>query len=725
MMKLLTTTFTIMLALVMGAAAADFTQPAGTSSTTTNAGDITGAPANLAAGDNITINGNITVSGSQGVLANNGNSTVTTGAASQLTVTNSDGIRVGGNSTVKHFGSIIVNSNGVGADFGITTSAANSTVNVFGSILMNGGLDGMNGNAGTDIFNLQGATIMINGGRRAISMGGGADQLTISNSTLMSNSANDLINTGAVADVATIRTSTLTAAPGQNAFQASGGNDRLTLDGFSNITGTVDGGGGGGDVLSFTNWRGFSQATANALIATGGNGTVTILGSTLVLANWETVTASNFQTFSSLITAPGLSGFSSALDSSVTGGATTTGFKNVFLALNSVPEADLNTFAQTASGQVYHNAFSSIAFNNASYTTGNLFGQLRHQGRNAAQGADLTAFNWNTRDLDPMLNNLDNNLLAMSNPGLVSVEAGSLQTATIAATAAANSAPYYEWQTFVIGSGSYAEQDAISGLAESEVVNTSAIIGVGKNLTEALNAGAYVGYQGVDAEVDTFGSEADGDGAQVGGYARYQWGDWLASGVVGYNYTAYENTRNVVSPAFTGVGESDADAHQIVSALELSRDFYFGEDRTIRLTPMAGVQYSLLHVEAFQESGLGGGSLSFNDQTAHSLRTKVGFELSKVVEGSWGWMAPYVSASWNHEFLDNSRDITTSFTDPALASFKVSTREADADFAIIGAGFNASLTEAENIHFSLGWQLQIGQEGYIANTATGGFRVDL
>ncbi len=51
---------------------ADFTQASGTSSTTTNAGDLTGAPANLAAGDTLTINGNITTTGSHAIEGTGG-----------------------------------------------------------------------------------------------------------------------------------------------------------------------------------------------------------------------------------------------------------------------------------------------------------------------------------------------------------------------------------------------------------------------------------------------------------------------------------------------------------------------------------------------------------------------------------------------------------------------------------------------------------------------------
>ncbi len=673
-----------------------------------------------------------------------GGHTITISRESVLTSNNNQGIRIGANSTLTHSGTLIVN--GVSNNHhGITINGNNTSVSVFGSVTINsGGGDALNGSGNDDVFFLNGATIkvlgtgqgisagggddtvriinsniVVSGGGRGINLGGGNDNLEITNSRITASAGGVAIDTGANADTVTIRGSTITAIGGGRAIALGGNNDTLNLIGFSIITGVIDGE-NGTDTINLRDWRGFSQEFADSLVAAGPNGTITVFGRSFTIANFENATASGFQTFGTLITVPGLNGFSRVLDNFNTTGAVSDGFADVFLALNSIPETELNDLAKTASGQIFHHSLSNIAFNNTTRFTSGLFSQLAHIGKNAQTGTDLSYFDWHRRDLAPLLVSTDSRLLAMSN-------ATQGDSSALAAAAASNSAPIpdYEWQTFVMGSGSYASQDATSALAESETISTSATIGMGKNINANLSAGVYVGYQGVDAEVDRFGSKMEGSGAQVGTYARYQWSDWIASGIVGYGYMGYDNERKIVSPGFTGTAESDADSHQLTGALELSRNLYFGKDRSWRLTPKAGLQYALLHVEDFSESGLNGGDLSYNEQTAHSLRPNVGFEISKVLEGTWGWVAPYFSGAWYYEVLDHSRDVTTRFNDPALASFTVSTENPDRNIGVIGAGFNASLTEAENIHFSLGWQVQFGQEGYLSNSATGGFRIDL
>jgi len=649
-------------ALPLTLTAQTFTVPEGTTSNLTNAADVTGAPATLPAGSTFNLSGDILINGAGRGITGTG------------------------------VGAVPVTVNLLPGSSVITNGAGAGSVPIF---LSNG----------VDTLNLTLATVIARGNApTAIALGGAGDTANISASIIQN-------------------------PVGGVALLGLAGGDTVNLNGASLIGGTLNGS-GGADVLNFNNWRGFTAADAAALTAAAGPGATAVTlsnGLTFTIASMETVTASGFQTFSSLITTPGLSGFASSLDGINLAGTSNSFFLSTYGPLQVVSAAELNELAKTASGQVYHHAFSNNAFNTATRFTAEMFTTLRQFGLNSSFGStNVSQMEWSSEGLDPMLHQLDKNLMAVSDTVMAVSDTGSLATATMAASAA-STGPMVdsEWQTFVTGSGAVVDQDATDALAESDYINTSATIGASKALTQNLTGGAYVGYQGVDAEIDQYESELDGDGIAVGGFARYQWEDWIASGIIGYNYMTYDGERNIRVGNLTQTAESEPESHQFLAALEFSKRLYFGQDASWRVTPLAGLQYSLLYVDEFNESGMGGGNLSFDDQTAHSLRTRLGFEVAKVIEGSWGWVSPYLSASWNTEILDNSRDIGTTFADPSLASFNVSTEDADTHFGLVGAGFYGSLTEAENIHFMLGWQTQFGQEGYLANSVSGGFRIDL
>jgi uncharacterized protein YhjY with autotransporter beta-barrel domain len=707
MKKQILLTLTVAIAFSAGSTcllAQTITHPAGSTSRSTNASDVTGAAAALNGGTFIN-EGTINKSGGTAVFpAVNGPATTFINRGT-LNLSGASGFAAfggaAGSSTVIFDGG---HSIGTGAGFAVFTSNVNDTL----------------------IFR-NGSSVSFTNGALGILTRGGADTITVSESTITGRNAT-LFTTGAGADTLNLRGSMLNHSGAGFVTLLGTGNDVINFDGFSKVQGIMNVG-PGANTINFRNFRGFTAADEAALEAGtalgGGRFGATINGQLFVWTGaGTTINASGFQPFSTLITAPGLGGFSNTMDN--IGVGATDSFLDVLILLNAIPEDQLNAAAQNFSGQIFHHAYTTYGFNQASAFSSGLHRQMRQFNFNAVEGAvDATAFNWNERDLAPMLEAVDQNLMAMSHPGLAITDTGSLGTATMAASAQSGGNPNYDWQTFIMGSGGIAEQDATDALAESEYVTTSATVGVAKPLSDSLSIGAYTGYQGVDADVDAFGSTMNGEGAQVGGFARYQWEDLLVSGIVGYNYMSYDNTRQFSFGGINRSAESDPDSHQLISSLELAKMYHFGSNSEWRVMPAAGIQYSLLHVGGYSESGMGGGSLRFGDQTAHSLRTKLGGEVSRVIEGSWGWVAPYVSAYWNHEILDNSRDITTSFSDPALSSFDVSTEKADANFGTVGVGFNGSLTEAENIHFTLGWQVQFGQEGYLANSATGGFRIDL
>jgi len=683
-----------------------FTLPAGSTSTQTNASDVTGAPPALN-GATFTNEGTINRSGGNAVFAGVN--------AAATTYINRGTVNLNGANGFAAFGA------GSGPMTVLFDGGHSTGVNGGFAIFTGGGAD-------TLIFR-NGSSVTFGGGATGIFTSTGADSITVQESRFNGSNAT-LFTTGTGNDFLSLRGSILNHTGAGFATLMGGGDDTITFNGFSKVQGIMNMGGntGVGDTINFRNFRGFSAADEAALETPtalgGGQFGATINGQQFVWQGVENINASGFQPFSSLITATGLAGFANSMDT-ISAGASDS-FLDVLVFMNAIPEDQLNTAAKTVSGQVFHHAYTTYSFNQASVFSSGLHRQMRQLNFNAAEGAvDATAFNWNDRELAPMLESVDQNLVAMSNPGLAVTDTASLATATMAASAQSGGAQNYDWQTFILGSGGVAEQDATDALAESEYVTTSATIGVAKPLSDSLSVGAYTGYQGVDADVDTFGSSMEGEGAQVGAFARYQWEDLLVSGIVGYNYMSYDNTRKFSFAGLSRSAESDPDSHQLISSLELAKMYHFGSNNEWRVMPAVGIQYSLLHVGGYSESGMGGANLSFGDQTAHSLRTKLGGEFSRVFEGKWGWVAPYVSAYWNYEILDNSRDITTSFADSALSSFNVSTDEADANFGTVGVGFNGSLTEAENIHFTLGWQVQFGQEGYLANSATGGFRIDL
>ena len=81
-------------------------------------------------------------------------------------------------------------------------------------------------------------------------------------------------------------------------------------------------------------------------------------------------------------------------------------------------------------------------------------------------------------------------------------------------------------------------------------------------------------------------------------------------------------------------------------------------------------------------------------------------------------MTPHLSASWQHEYLDNSNGITSQFTSAGGGSFNVQTDQPDRDSAFIDAGLDIELNKAATVFVD--YQVQAGQSDFFAQSVQGG-----
>ena len=84
-------------------------------------------------------------------------------------------------------------------------------------------------------------------------------------------------------------------------------------------------------------------------------------------------------------------------------------------------------------------------------------------------------------------------------------------------------------------------------------------------------------------------------------------------------------------------------------------------------------------------------------------------------------LAVEARAAWQHEFLDDSRNITAQFIGFGLSPFSVRTTNPDRDSALLGVGVNATLWNRFTIFAD--YDAQAGQSNYVEQNAKGGLRV--
>ena len=230
--------------------------------------------------------------------------------------------------------------------------------------------------------------------------------------------------------------------------------------------------------------------------------------------------------------------------------------------------------------------------------------------------------------------------------------------------------------------------------------------------------GGLIGYGHSDITLDNNGSKARVDSYSPGIYATYANQGWFANGLFTYDYNTYGESR--VIPFLGRTANGSPDGNQYNGDLDGGYEFRSGN---WTFGPTAGLQYVHLDINSFTEGGAGDADLTLNEQHADSLRSKLG----GAVRYNWAWYGgkvtatPHLSASWQHEYLDNSSGITSQFQGQGLGSFTVKTTNVDRDAALIDVGLDTQWNKALTVFVD--YQVQAGQDNFFAQSIQAGVKV--
>ncbi|MEM6883540.1 MAG: autotransporter outer membrane beta-barrel domain-containing protein [Verrucomicrobiota bacterium] len=506
--------------------------------------------------------------------------------------------------------------------------------------------------------------------------------------------------------------------PGSRSISLGNGNGTVVLSGPSYIIGIMDGGAGASDSLKFSNMRGISKAKQAELVelATADSTALTsvkLFGSEISWVNFEDIQANlnSLQSYEELITVDGLSGFAHALDNVLS--LESDEFREFLTILNDAETGLLNEIARNSSGQIYMAGINDYVQSQDVA----LFGQLMHHLNNArhnTNGAHTGSFSL-LKDFDNhALQGIYNNLIALDTNGTSDVS--TLERQSIQPSKPQT--PQKNWNTFISGYGGVEYQDTTKQRARRSAHNAAIIAGGGSWLTENLYSGVFTGYNQYKANVDRFGSTLKDRAGYFGGTLQYSNNQWFTSLACAYGFHSFSTDRLDIA---NNQHHGNIVGHQVLSFAQVGYD-WFSDDQKLKITPFAGMAYSLLSFGGFSEESDSVTRLHFKKNTAESLQTTIGFEASRHIETPLGSIRPYVSSAWWHTFSDEQDYSVSLATGGLLPGFKVTSVPSNEDRAAISAGFHLSLDKAEHWVMTIGYQGLIGTEGYQSHTGTAGIR---
>jgi len=276
--------------------------------------------------------------------------------------------------------------------------------------------------------------------------------------------------------------------------------------------------------------------------------------------------------------------------------------------------------------------------------------------------------------------------------------------------------PDNNWGVWVQGNGLFGEFDNVSNVPGSKFTSGGVMAGVDYQFAHHITLGAFTGYQGVYAEYSN-GGAMNVNTVNFGVYATYEDpSGFYVNAIVNGGYSGYQVKRSIEFPGVNRNANSDPTGGLFSTTLDLGYDWKLGD---FTITPTVAGQFTYVGVAPFEETGAGALDLDVSNQSAYSLRSSLGariaytWKLSETIS-----IIPSVSMLWQHEFMQNSRNIGASLDGGAGPSFEYSTTVPGRDSVYGGAGITIQVSDRWN--FNANYNADFGRPDFISNMISGG-----
>ncbi len=376
---------------------------------------------------------------------------------------------------------------------------------------------------------------------------------------------------------------------------------------------------------------------------------------------------------------------------------------------------------------------SSTAFNNTDFLVEQMDNYFADQrGADGAfiaskGGIDYSGLTINDPDTAQGLQEIRSHLLAW-NPaptaGLLSDSTpsilGGVDMKDTKAMAPAAQQPANLWNVFVAGDVVLGQDfsDPETGLGHDDSTTGGVRLGADYAVTPHLRVGALFDYSHTDATLDAQNSSATVDSYMPGAYASYAENGWFANAIGTYGFSSYTQARNVSIPGFDGTANSAPTGDEIIGDLDGGYDFHSGR---WTFGPTAGLKFVHLDVNGYSETGLPAADLAVNRDEANSLRGRIGGRVSYAYHSVGMIFTPHLDASWQHEFMDPSRGITSQFSGVDAGTFDVTTQNPSRESALVNLGMDTQVDQTFTVFVN--YTVQAAQDNYFGQAVQAGVKI--
>lgn len=280
-------------------------------------------------------------------------------------------------------------------------------------------------------------------------------------------------------------------------------------------------------------------------------------------------------------------------------------------------------------------------------------------------------------------------------------------------------APDNNWGVWVQGDGFFGNFMSLANIPNARFSSGGVTAGVDYRFPVGVTVGAFAGYQGLYSKYAN-GGTMNINTVNFGLYASYEAAcGFYANVIVNGGSSAYSVKRPIQFSTIDRAANSDPNGGLLSTTLDLGYDWKVGG---LTITPTAVGQFTYVGIAPFTETGADALDLRVNNQSAYSMTTALGARIAYTYSVNEKLaLIPQVSMSWQHQYMQNARNIGASLDGGAGPSFEYATAVLGRDSVNASAGFTLKI--GENVGFNANYNVNFGSQNFVSQMVSGGLNI--
>lgn len=271
------------------------------------------------------------------------------------------------------------------------------------------------------------------------------------------------------------------------------------------------------------------------------------------------------------------------------------------------------------------------------------------------------------------------------------------------------------WGAFANGDINFGDRGGQNAIAGYDFTSSGVTAGVDYRVADNLAVGLAFGFVGSEIDLNRNLGEVEVDGYGISFYSNYSQPDFYANAVVSYGNNDFDIERKTGFDNRTARAETDGT--QFSASL---KGGYVARSGNISYGPTVGVRYDQVNIDGYRETGAQSLNMRVSDQEAEAVTLSLGAQAAVEFNTGSTKIIPNLRASYEREFGDDSRTITTELLNQPGIPRRTQTPERDRDYIKLGVGtqvvFSPSLAGA------IDYETVFGRDDFSENLIRGELR---